>query len=224
MGRGSDGIFFPPPAFAELPADGKIGRKRHGRKSVQGEKANRCGIGAGPHRSCRSLPPKPDAHRLAGSVVKVGMNGEHRADGHRKSGFLPELPYGRRPDLLIPLDMAAGDAPQPLAGAAAADQKQAVRLEQDHRDADGGVAVKGLSAGRTAPALVPAVAAARQRRPAERAEPKKARTGCHSISFPSAPGPCPSGWSDGRSPSPRATRRASVPRAHRFPRRAPRRV
>ena len=59
---------------------------------------------------------EPDTHSRPGRVVMVHCDLHHVADLDRDTGLLERLACRRLPDVLAPLDVAAGDAPE--AGAA----------------------------------------------------------------------------------------------------------
>ena len=104
------------------------------------EKANRRCVGAGLQDAAQALRPKPDAHRVMARIVEIGVGGKHRPDGHIETGLLPELAPGGSADILIPLDMAAGNAPLSPIRPGALHQQQPVVFNQHHRHPGGRIA------------------------------------------------------------------------------------
>src|SRR5580765_50299 len=87
--------------------EGEWGRRPKGKVSNSIEVVSRF------EDSADRAPMKPDSDRLVRSVVKVGMNRTDAADLDNQTGLFFHLPARRLPDVLTPVDVAAGNAPPP---------------------------------------------------------------------------------------------------------------
>jgi ABC-type glycerol-3-phosphate transport system substrate-binding protein len=73
--------------------------------------------------------------------MEVRVNVEHRPQLHVQARFLTQFAAGAKPDIFIPLDVAAGNAPHTIIGAAPFDQEQPALLEYNDRNANGRIFV-----------------------------------------------------------------------------------
>ena len=133
-------------AFANDPIGGKgqvVGQV------VQGEKAGVQGVGARGELSSNYLAPKPHAHGVPAAVVKIGQGVEHRPYADFQPGFLENLPAGAFAHVLVPFQVAAGNAPHALVGAFSFDQQQPALFHDDDGHAHRGISVLDVIAGMT---------------------------------------------------------------------------
>ncbi len=85
---------------------------------------------------------EPDPDRLPGAIMEVRMHGKHVTDVDLQARFFAQLAPRRLAHVLIPFDVAAGDAPKPgVTTAAAPTQEDRRPVAQDHRHAHRRIAV-----------------------------------------------------------------------------------
>jgi hypothetical protein len=136
----------------EVSDDRGVGRERECGRRPKGKVSNLIEVVSRFEDSADRASMKPDSDRLVRSVVKVGMNRTDAADLDKETGLFLHLPARRLPDVLTPVDVAAGNAPPPRPGPAVAPTEQdGVSLQQDHRHAHRGVSVADLPAAQTPP-------------------------------------------------------------------------
>jgi hypothetical protein len=73
--------------------------------------------------------------------MEVRVDVEHRSQLHIQPRFLPQFAAGAKPDIFIPLDVAAGNAPHSIMGAATLDQEQPALSQYNDRNSNGWVFV-----------------------------------------------------------------------------------
>jgi hypothetical protein len=94
-------------------------------------------VGARAQSAAAYFAQEPHTHGLPLAIMKIGVNIEDRPEDHVDAGFFFHLPSSTAPDILVPLHVAARNAPHAAVGRAAPlDEEQPSVFHENYGDAD----------------------------------------------------------------------------------------
>jgi hypothetical protein len=122
----------------ELFADKEVCGKGHiSRQFSDGEEACFFRVRARSYGAAACLAQEPYPHGLPLAIVKIGVNLENRPEDHVDARLFFHLPFGAAPDILVPLHVAARNAPHAAVGRAAPlDEEQPSLFHEYYGDPD----------------------------------------------------------------------------------------